>query len=269
MVSQRLQLLFSTAILAAALTGCTQELTLEGSKENLAKEKPETEQEIIFPDFNPSIADGKVVWNKLQCAECHGESGTGVVGKATNDMTDPTRSASGKSPKFQYRTLAYGLPLWDHPKLKDKITNRELWDLVFYVRSLESPPLTDKELAQLEPIFGANCSACHGLRGFGDGDLANNINPMPANFHQYNRFFDRDDPMLHIHIAEGLYPSAMPDFLHKEDRTNNVVFDDALISKLVRYVRHFSVGYKPTYLGPIENKNGKASAPTKRTNDDT
>ncbi len=254
MPSKPIRLIFAVGVLAISMSGCTQELKLEGAKENLAKQSPEIEQEIIFPDFNASIADGKVVYEKLKCAECHAENGMGLAGKASTNFTDSSRIQSGKSPKFQYRLLAYGLPHWDHPHLKDRITNRELWDLVFYVRSFESPPLSDKELNQLEPIFGANCAACHGLRGYGDGELANNINPMPANFHQYNRFFDRDDPMLHIHVAEGLYPSAMPDFLNREDRTNGIKFDDALISKLIRYVRHFSVSYKSTYLDPIDTK---------------
>lgn len=241
---------FSPILLIAItslLTACTQDLKLDGSEKKLAEEEQSKSQPVIFPDYNPSIADGKVVYERLKCAECHGEGGHGVGGRANQDMTDPNGKLAEETPIYQYKLLTYGLKNWDHPVLGATTSRREIWDLVFYIRSFNSPPLSTAELASIKEVFGANCADCHGLKGYGDGPLSHNLDPLPANFHQYNRFYDRDDPMLKIHISEGLYPSAMPGFLDREDSTNNVVFDEEYIDKLARYVRHFHIAYKSNY----------------------
>ena len=37
---------------------------------------------IIYPDAPPSVSDGKVVWQKLNCAVCHGVERKRVSGKS-------------------------------------------------------------------------------------------------------------------------------------------------------------------------------------------
>lgn len=213
-------------------------------------------QPVEFPDDSPSIPDGKAVWEKMKCAECHGVDGHGISGKASADLARPSKSGRG-SPIFHYKLLAYGVSYWDHPRLKNKLSVREIWDLVFFVRAFESPPLSDAELEAMEPVYGANCADCHGQKGYGDGPLGHNLAPLPANFHQFSRFFDREDAMLNAHITEGLYPSAMPSFLGREDRANGVVFDEKYIEKLVRYVRSFYVANKPTDIGGKSQPTGE------------
>ena len=134
---------------------------------------------------------------------------------------------------------------WDHPALKDKVSTQDIWDLVAFVRSLSRPALTASERHHLGAVFGANCADCHGVKGYGDGALSHNLDPLPANFHQYDRFLERQDTMLWNHIADGLYPAAMPGFLDRQDRANNVVFDKNFVMQMVRYVRHFQFDYGP------------------------
>ncbi len=234
------------------LTGCGQQVVLHGSENQLA-ERSMTEQPdvVVFPDDNPSLPDGKATWNKMNCAQCHGSSGEKSFSIFKGNKT-PTVSlnnpgyAGTQKPLEQYVFLAYGKKGVSHPVLSDRLTRREIWNLVFFTRSLATKPLSDDEWAKIDPVFGSNCAVCHGKRGFGDGPLSRNMNPVPANFHQFDRFYDRTDNQLWDHIAYGIKWEAMPNFLGKQDRAKNVKFDQGYIRKLVMYVRAFSYVNKST-----------------------
>jgi mono/diheme cytochrome c family protein len=259
--------------LIISLSGCANQVTLSGKDETLASRSvTQAEDVVVFPDDNPSIPDGKRVWDKMNCAECHGGGGgvqnTAANGDASKDanktdaamQTQPTRAPGERQvvtsgftsnlsdqkaawkikPLDQYLFLAYGDPKAPkHPILKEQLSRREIWDLVFYSRSLAMPFLTDEKWAELDPVFGANCAVCHGKRGHGDGPLARNMEPVPANFHQYPRFYDRTDEQIWEHIAYGIKWEGMPNFLGKTDKTKNVKFDEAYIRQLTNYVRSF------------------------------
>ena len=212
---------------------------MNGQDSNLAnKDLTQSNHAVIFPDDNPSVPDGKVVYEKLNCAQCHSATGEPVKDSATVNLSDKLYMAKQK-PVDQYIFLTYGKEGLKHPDLKGQLSRREIWDLVFYVRSLAVPVLSDDEIAKIDPVFGSNCAVCHGKRGHGDGPLARNMDPIPANFHQFDRFYDREDDVLYDHIANGIKWEGMPNFLDKQDRVKNVKFDEAYIRTLVQYVRHF------------------------------
>lgn len=223
----------------AMLSGCTQQVSLQGPDKGMARsDVTEAANAIVYPDYDPSIPDGKTDWEKMNCAQCHGADGAAVPGKATLALNDAKYMAKQK-PLDQYVFLTYGAKGMQHEGLKDKLSRRQIWDLVFYVRSLAIPPISQADYEQIDAVFGSNCAVCHGKKGQGDGPLAHNMEPVPANFHQYNRFYDRDDDTLYDHIANGINWSGMPNFLGKEDKAKNVKFDEAYIRKLVQYVRRF------------------------------
>jgi len=240
------------------LSGCTQEFSLKGADEKLA-ERSVTEEamQVVFPDDNPSVPDGKAVYEKMNCAECHSATGQPVAGKASLDLSSKTFMGKRK-PLDQFIFLSYGGGSAEgeninHPALKGKVSRRDIWDLVFYTRSLAVPALSDDEVAQIDAVFGSNCAVCHGKRGHGDGPLAKNLEPVPANFHKFERFYDRDDDMLWDHIANGIKWEGMPNFLNKQDSAKNVKFDEAYIRKLVQYIRHFHESNKPTLAQAATN----------------
>lgn len=211
---------------------------------------------IVYPMKNPSITEGRQLWQKLNCAACHGEDGKSPNGKAKVDLSSEF-FIYRETPIRVYRMLAYDLPKQGHPEIKE--SPERLWDLVFYARSLACPPFTEAQLAEIKPFFSANCSVCHGPEGYGDGPRARGLNPRPANFHQYNRLFDRQDFMLFNHIANGLFPSAMPAWRGYSDPNLKVDVNDKFMKKLVEYVRHFAVdaGDKPLKWWD-ENENSAA-----------
>ena len=117
----------------------------------------------------------------------------------------------------------------------------------------------------MKAVFGANCAVCHGSRGAGDGQLNKGLvlQPAPANFTQFDRFYDRTDEQIWDHIANGIKWEGMPNFLGKQDRGNKVKFDADYIWKLVQYVRNFHEDPAPVLEGPKKAKlpNGERNQP--------
>lgn len=246
-----------------AMTACTGQLSVsEGGAEKLASaEVTRGQEKPIFPDAVPSVADGSVYWKQNNCASCHGEAGKG---SATVDLSNAEWMRARK-PVDQYMTIAFGKgkdyetptlsesangghaePVvkreFSHEAYAGKLSRRQIWDLVFYSRSLAVPLLLKEDYDRLKIVFGANCGICHGTKGAGDGPINKGLvlQPAPANFNQFDRFYDRTDEMLWDHIANGIKWEGMPNFLGKQDRGNKFKFDAESIWELVQYVRTFS-----------------------------
>jgi cytochrome c oxidase cbb3-type subunit 2 len=100
------------------------------------------------PKVTPAlVAKGKEVWNKMQCAACHGDGGKGDGPSAATlkddwgfpiTPKDFTRGPlkSGDAPEDLYRTFQTGLTGSPMPSFAESITTDESWALVAYVRSL-------------------------------------------------------------------------------------------------------------------------------------
>lgn len=219
--------------------GCQSQLNVQqGDQALISSDVTRGTAEAIYPDHAPAVPDGQSVWKAENCASCHGATGQG--GTAKIDFTNKQLMAT-KKPVDQYMFLLFGKQGVNHPILSDKITRQQAWNLTFYVRSLSRPLLADADRDSVKNVFGANCAVCHGTKGYGDGPLAKYavIEPNPANFQNYQRFFDRSDQVLWDHIANGILWEGMPNFLGKEDKAKNVKFDEEYIWKLVSYVRNF------------------------------
>ncbi len=248
--------LFLTMPLLAALTACGGNVELKGSNDKLTSKEVTSSNEIVYPDDDPSVPDGKVVWEKMaanqemNCASCHGVGGEGGA-KASVNLTDKDFMRKQK-PVDQFETIWLGKN--NHPALHGVVSRRDAWNLVFYVRSLAVAPLTDKEVMDIGPVFGSNCAVCHGTKGYGDGPLAHNLEPQPANFQQFPRFYDRTDDVLWDHIANGIRWEGMPNFLDKQDKAKNITFDKEYIWKLVQYVRHFHESTESTVSSNAPDK---------------
>ncbi len=256
------------------ITGCGEQVTVKGDDTQLvSKEVTKGGHDAIYPDDKPSEPDGKVVYEKLSCAECHGTDGKGVSGKTTVDLASAEYMHKQK-PIDQYMFLAFGKEGLKHPATLDTISSQKTWNLVYYVRSIAAPLLSSKVYAEVTPVYGSNCAVCHGPKGYGDGPLNkyNVLEPNPANFQNYQRFYDRTDDTLFDHIANGIKWEGMPNFLGKEDKLKKVKFDQAYIWKLVAYVRAFHSTNKqiaetnigsPTVGSPVEKTKDGATTEAK------
>ncbi len=224
------------------LTACNDsKVTLPSADSRLVSTKVTLgDKEPIWPNDDPSVPDGKGVYAAQNCAACHGLDGKPVAGKATVDLSSKDWGRKQK-PVEQYDFITFGKEGSDHPAMQSKLRPPEIWNLVFYVRSLSTPPLTDGEITEVSSVFGANCAVCHGTKGYGNGPLmkGNVLEPAPANFQSFPRFYDRTDEVLWDHIANGIKWEGMPNFLGKKDKAKKVTFDEPYIWKMVGYVRHF------------------------------
>ncbi|HEY9773269.1 MAG TPA: c-type cytochrome [Planktothrix sp.] len=247
--------------LVASLASCGGMVKVDNSNQ-VQPEVTQGKPEPLYPNDLPSSADGKLVYAAQNCAQCHGADGKG--GSAKIDFTN-TEYMDKQKPVDQYMFVAYGKQGANpHPATVDKLTTRQIWNLVFYTRSLARPviaptsnPEHPEEYLALDAVFGSNCVVCHGKKGNGDGPLAHDLEPIPANFAQFPRFYDRTDAVLWDHIANGIQWEGMPNFLNKEDKAKNVKFDKDYIWKLVAYVRHFqSTDIPTTVIAESNNTQG-------------
>lgn len=94
-----------------------------------------------------SVAAGRALFDKLQCAQCHGDTGRGD-GPSSHEQRDdwgdpiaPTDLTAGRfkcggSSADIYRVFMTGLNGAPMPSYVDSINPQEAWQLVHYIRSL-------------------------------------------------------------------------------------------------------------------------------------
>ncbi len=114
------------------------------------------------------IAEGRAVWRKAKCWECHGDSGKGDGAKAPALKDDSGYSIppanlttglfkSGASVKDIYRTISTGLTGTPMPTYVTSFTEEQRWALAYYILSLSAftDPLSGKPL----PVSSADRQA--------------------------------------------------------------------------------------------------------------
>ncbi len=117
------------------------------------------------PKTNESVAAGRALFEKLQCSQCHGDTGKGdgpSSHEQRNDWGDPITPADltvghfkgGAAPADIYRVFMTGLNGAPMPSYSDSINPTEAWDLVHYIQSLSAN-------AALNPQFGADGLPIH------------------------------------------------------------------------------------------------------------
>ena len=75
-------------------------------------------------------------------------------------------------------------------------------------------------------VYAANCAACHGASGNGDGVLAKQLDPKPIAFTDHDRARQRSVFALYQAVSQGIAGTAMPAFaqLSEEDRWSVAMF---------------------------------------------
>ena len=111
------------------------------------QEEPITIAEPPLPDAGMLHA-GKGVYERMQCAECHGPLGKGDGPSAPGleddsglpilprDFTDAAQFVGDSNPKGVYQTFTTGLDGTPMPSFADFLDEEQRWQLVWYVTSL-------------------------------------------------------------------------------------------------------------------------------------
>ncbi|HWP81035.1 MAG TPA: c-type cytochrome [Bacteroidota bacterium] len=118
-----------------------------------------------IPSSKASIAAGKRVYEKLQCAKCHGDDGTGanaIQKEFTDDWGEPIRATSLTEPwafrggvtardvYLRFRTGIDGTPM---PSYKGSASDEEMWHLANYVLSLARKPVWAMSEQELKAFY--------------------------------------------------------------------------------------------------------------------
>lgn len=78
-------------------------------------------------------------------------------------------------------------------------------------------PKQAPDLSRAAPLYAAQCAACHGANGRGDGPLAKGMDPAPANFHDHDRMRARSVYGLYNTLTLGVAGTPMRAFKEISD----------------------------------------------------
>ena len=87
----------------------------------------------------------------------------------------------------------------------------------------------DESIETGKSIYGANCSACHGEHGEGDGPGAAALNPKPRNYKKDGFQYGSSLEEVKRTINEGIEGTAMPSWAE--------VLTDEQITQVAEYVK--------------------------------
>ena len=88
---------------------------------------------------------------------------------------------------------------------------------------------TEESIENGKNIYEANCSACHGVNGEGDGPGAAALNPKPRNYKKDGFKYGSSLEEVKRTINEGLEGTAMPNW--------SEVLTDEQITQVAQYVK--------------------------------
>ena len=85
-----------------------------------------------------AIAEGKTLFNMMNCAGCHSPRGGGNIGPSLIDSV----WRYGAEPENIFQTIEQGRPL-GMPAFRGRLGNTEIWKIVAYVRALNGLTMQD------------------------------------------------------------------------------------------------------------------------------
>ena len=165
----------------------------------------------LFPDTAPDPDAGQVIYAE-KCAPCHGETGQGD-GPQASQLANPVPAlgsavlARQATPAGWYEVVTQGRMDRFMPPFTS-LSDAERWNVVAYAFSLSTDQAA---LAQAEELYQANCAACHGENGLGDGPNAAGLEVPPAAFNDQEVMAQNSAAELAQAILAGVAP-AMPAF---------------------------------------------------------
>jgi len=104
-----------------------------------------------------------------------------------------------------------------------------------------------------QKLYAANCAACHGSTGKGDGPAAAGLNPRPADFTQHMGPGKHTDGQIYLWIKNGFPNSAMPAWDQR--------LSEQQIWQLVSYLRTFNATTVATNASAQPNPTGAQPQP--------
>lgn len=188
------------------------------------------------PEFVPDTSRGLELYAQ-RCANCHGPEGGGD-GSLAADLPNPPTPFS----TVDYRHTAVPLELFDAisngrpalgmppfgPGSSNPIDDVGRWDLVAAIYSLSTPA---EAITAGEAVYEANCLACHGAGGAGDGVEAAALEVAPTDLISLDYWAGRSNAAVVNLLAAETIPH------------HTFTLTDEEREAVVDYGRTFSYGY--------------------------
>jgi len=183
----------------------------------------------VFPVVPPDPAQGAAIFIE-KCAPCHGDTGMGD-GPSAASLSVPVAAlgdpqlARQRTPAEWFTTVTQGNIERFMPPFTS-LTDRQRWDVVAYAFMLSETPET---IAQGQSLYQANCAACHGDQGKGDGPDAAGLTTAPGDFTDQEQMTEKSGLQLAQAIRQGV-GEAMPGYAEQ--------LSEAEVWALAAYVRN-------------------------------
>jgi mono/diheme cytochrome c family protein len=171
-----------------------------------------TAQDPVLPATTPEALPGLELYAE-RCANCHGETGQGdgpliVQAGTTAPMPFDETYLRTAMPSVMFQQItngeaAVGMPPFG-PASSNPIDEAGRWNLVAAVFSLMTPP---ENVAAGQAVYEANCAACHGDAGGGDGPEAAASDPPASPLNDTAYWFNRSNQTVFDALAPGAIPA--------------------------------------------------------------
>ncbi len=193
-------------------------------------------QEPVLPSVTPESLPGLELY-AARCANCHGETGQGdgaLIQEtgATAPMPFDAAYIRAAMPSVMFQQItngeaAVGMPPFG-PASSNPIEEAGRWNLVAAVYSLATPP---EDVAAGETIYAAQCAACHGAAGLGDGPDAATTDPVAGPLNDVTYWFNRSN--------ETVYGELTSD----EISAHSFQLEETELRQVIDFARTFSYAY--------------------------
>ncbi len=163
----------------------------------------------VYPLVAPDPAQGAAIYAE-KCAPCHGATGMGD-GPQADQLPNPVTAFASENVS-QDAVLADWFDLVTNGNLErfmppfQSLTDRERWDVVAYAFMLGT---SQESLVTGEELYMAECAACHGVDGKGDGVDAASLSVRLPDFTSQVYMTQKTNRSFFTGISEGIQP-AMP-----------------------------------------------------------
>lgn len=172
----RITIFLSGVLLALILAGCgSLSLAADVTPPPNYQPEPQSQPQAVqrstaYPLLPPDPSNGKVIYAE-KCLPCHGETGMGDGFQAGNLPAPPPAIGSAEiaraaRPSDWYEVVTTGRLEKLMPGFSESLSDRQRWDVVAYVFSLSA---NLEDLSTGQAVYTAQCAACHGDAGQGDG----------------------------------------------------------------------------------------------------
>ena len=158
-------------------------------------------------DYPPTVAEGEVI-DPVEYAEMQEFSGEIINLLNKLPPHEGRRVMLDNGAEIQ-RGISQRIPGEAVSRLTQALKEALISNYAIVVGPKKAP-----DMGGVQALFEANCAACHGVMGYGDGPLARGMEPPPGDFHDMSRQYTRSVYDLYNTITLGVPETPMSSFAH-------------------------------------------------------